>query len=241
MSTPNPRPLTDASRDAVESVRALLFALRDEDYRSFQSNLMPTVPKERILGIRTPHVRKLAKELAHSEAANAFLTVLPHEYYEEKNLHAFLIEVERDFPRVLALTDAFLPHIDNWATCDSFSPPVFRAHPAELLPHIARWMASNEPYTIRYGIGMLMRHYLDEAFEPDMPARVAAVTHEHYYVRMMVAWYFATALVKQPEAALSVLCSGVLDPWTHNKAIQKARESRCIHAEMKEYLRSLKR
>ena len=241
MSSPDLRPLTAPQKSAVDTVRTRLFALRDGSYRDFQANLMPTVPNERVLGIRTPLLRRLAKELAHSEAADLFLTVLPHTYYEEDNLHAFLIEAERDFARALALTNAFLPYIDNWATCDSFSPPVFATHRAELLPCAERWMAAEKPYVIRYGIGTLMRYYLSDAFHPDMPARVASVTHEHYYVRMMVAWYFATALVKQPEAAMAVLRSNTLDPWTHNKAIQKARESRCIDADMKEYLRSLKR
>ena len=226
---------------AVEAIRARLLALREEGYRVFQANLMPTVEKERILGVRTPHLRRLAKELAGSEAAAIFLTVLPHEYYEEDNLHAFLIEAERDFDRALTQTDAFLPHIDNWATCDSFSPPVFKTHLSALLPHAKRWMASNRPYVIRYGIGMLMRHYLGDAFTSDMPTHITAIHHEHYYVRMMVAWYFATALCKQPDAALAVLQANTLDTWTHNKAIQKAQESRCISKEMKEYLRTLKR
>ena len=241
MSSHSLRPLTDAQREAAEAIRTRLLPMCEEGYRTFQANLMPTVPPERILGIRTPHLRKLAKELAHSQMATIFLTVLPHEYYEEDNLHAFLIEAETDFARALTLTDAFLPHIDNWATCDSFSPPVFGKHLSALLPHAARWMAAEEPYVIRYGIGIHMRHYLEEAFQPEMPSRIAAIAHEHYYVRMMVAWYFATALVKQPEAALDVLRSNALDQWTHNKALQKARESRCIDTEMKEYLRSLKR
>lgn len=241
MSSPDPRPLTAPQAAAVETVRARLFALREDFYRDFQANLMPTVDKERILGIRTPLLRRLAKELSHSETAEQFLTVLPHTYYEEDNLHAFLIGYEGDFDRALALTDAFLPHIDNWATCDSFAPPIFGKQLSALYPHALRWMASDEPYVIRYGIGTLMRHFLGAGFTPDMADRVAAVTHEHYYVRMMVAWYFATALCKQPEAALGVLRSGVLDPWTHNKAIQKARESRCIAPDMKEYLRSLRR
>ncbi|MBQ7322686.1 MAG: DNA alkylation repair protein [Clostridia bacterium] len=222
-------------------LRARLFALREERYRDFQAGLMPTVPKERILGIRTPHLRRLAKELAGGAEARDFLAALPHAYYEEDNLHAFLICEEREFSRALALTEAFLPHIDNWATCDSFSPPAFGRHREELLPHATRWMASDAPYIIRYGIGMHMRHYLGDDFRPDMPARIAAIRHGHYYVRMMVAWYFATALVRQPQAALEVLREGRLDAWTHNKAIQKARESRCVSAEMKEMLNTWKR
>ena len=241
MSAPDERALTAAQASAVEAVRTRLFALCEESYRDFQANLMPTVEKERILGIRTPLLRRLARELGGSETAAHFLTVLPHGYYEEDNLHAFLIEGERDFSRALALTEAFLPHIDNWATCDSFSPPVFRAHPAELLPRAMSWMDSDKPYIIRYGIGTLMRHHLSEHFSPELAARVAAVRHGHYYVRMMVAWYFATALCKQPEATMAVLRSHALDTRTHNKAIQKARESRCITAEMKEELRRYKR
>ena len=241
MSSSHPHPLTDAQNIAVQAVRARLFALREDFYRDFQANLMPTVEKTRVLGVRTPLLRRLARELEGSETAEVFLTVLPHAYYEEDNLHAFLIGYEDDFDRALALCETFLPHIDNWATCDSFAPPVFGHHLSALYPHALRWMASDEPYVIRYGIGTLMRHFLGDRFVPDMTARVAAITHEHYYVRMMVAWYFATALCKQPEAALEVLRSGVLDPWTHNKAIGKARESRCVAPDMKEYLRSLRR
>ena len=226
---------------ATDAIRARMLPLCEECYRDFQAALMPTVDRERILGIRTPSLRRLARQLADSEVADAFLAALPHRYYEEDNLHAFLIGEVRDFDRALSLTEAFLPHIDNWATCDSFSPPVFSRHRDALLPHALRWMSSDEPYVIRYGIGTLMRHYLDRDFDPTLPARVAAVTHGHYYVRMMVAWYFATALTKRPEAALDVLRSGILDVWTHNKAIQKARESRCITPDMKEYLRTIKR
>ena len=233
--------LTTVQTQAVEDIRARLFTLRDEGYRDFLAKLMPTVDKARVIGIRTPHLRALSKELRGSEAANTFLTVLPHGYYEEDNLHAHLIESERNFDRALALTDAFLPHIDNWATCDCFSPAVFRRHKEELLPHAERWMASSEPYIIRYGIGVHMRHFLGDAFRPDMPARLAAIRNDHYYVRMMVAWYFATALAKQPEAAWEILREGVLDPWTQNNAIGKARESRCIDAATKAELLRWKR
>lgn len=232
---------TQEQTQALATVRERLFALRDEGYRHFQAKLMPTVDRARIIGIRTPDLRRLARELSGGEVASAFLTVLPHEYYEEDNLHAFLICRERDFARALPLTEAFLPYIDNWATCDSFAPPVFVKHLPEMDACAERWMSSEQPYIIRYGIGVRMRYFLGEAFDPAQMARIAGITCDHYYVRMMVAWYVATAVAKQPAAAVALLESRTLDAWTHNKAIQKARESYCVEAERKAYLNTLKK
>lgn len=224
----------------TECIRARLFALQDEGYRAFHSRLMPTVPLETVIGVRVPALRRLAKQLAGTPQAEAFLQELPHTYYEENNLHAFLLESIRDYDAALAATEKFLSYIDNWATCDSFCPKVFAKHKEELLPVLRRWMASDHPYTVRYGMEMLMRYYLDEDFRPEHLAWAAAVHSGEYYINMMRAWYFATALAKQPEAALPWLTERRLDVWTHNKTLQKAVESSRIPAETKAFLRTLR-
>ena len=218
-----------------------LFSLADEGYRQFQTPLLPSVDPERIIGVRTPVLRKLAKAMAGTAEAEAFLRALPHTYYEENNLHAFLVEQINDYDACVAAIDAFLPYVDNWSTCDGWSPKVFKKHPEELLVKIREWMASDLPYTVRFGIGMLQRYFLDEWFEPAYLAWVAAIDREEYYVRMMVAWYFATALAKQYETALPYVEQGRLPIWTHNKTIQKAVESYRISAEQKIYLKTLRK
>lgn len=217
-----------------------LFALQDLSYRDFQAKLIPTVDPETVIGIRTPALRKLARELAKGEDVQSFLDGLPHQYYDENNLHAFLIEQCKDFDRTVALLDAFLPYVDNWATCDLCSPKVFAKHLPELLPHIMRWTASNQTYTIRFGLEMLMRYYLDGAFQPAYLELAASLRSEEYYVNMMIAWFFATALAKQYDAALPYLAERRLEAWTHNKTIQKAVESNRILPEQKGYLKTLR-
>lgn len=217
-----------------------LFALQDTEYQTFQSKLMPTIPPETVIGVRTPRLRKLAKELAGTPQAESFLHDLPHRYYEENNLHAFLVEKIRDYGTALAETEKFLPYINNWATCDCFCPKVFAKHKAKLLAPIRQWLGSDQIYTMRYAMGMLMRYYLDEDFQPEYLAWVAGVHSEEYYLNMMRAWYFATALAKQPDAALPWLTERRLDIWTHNKTIQKAVESYRIPPEMKRQLRELR-
>ena len=224
-----------------EEILQRLFTLQDLQYRDFQSKLMPTVDKNTIIGVRTPELRKLAKEFAKREDVDAFLDALPHAYYDENNLHGFILCEEKDFDRVIAKLDALLPYIDNWATCDLLSPNVFKKHKTELLPHIRRWLASSKVYTIRFGIEILMTHYLDEDFAPKYLDWVASVQSEEYYVNMMIAWYFATALAKRYEATLPYLTQQCLAPWTHNKTIQKAIESYRITDGQKVYLRTLKR
>ena len=218
-----------------------LFALRDEGYRDFSSKLIPSVPPERVIGVRTPALRAFAKDFANTPEAADFLRALPHFYLEENNLHAFLIERIRDYDACVAALDAFLPYVDNWATCDLMSPKALGRDRARLIGDVRRWMASGQLYTVRFGIGMLMAHFLDGDFRPETLDAVAAIKTEEYYLRMMQAWYFATALAKQYEAALPVLEAGRLEPWTHNKAIQKACESRRISTERKTYLKTLKK
>lgn len=221
-------------------IRAKLWEMQDAGYRDFHSKLIPTVPPESIIGVRTPQVRKYAVQLAKEPDIGDFLAQLPHRYYDENNVHAFVLERIGDYQECLAQTERFLPYVDNWATCDMMAPKVFAGHKAELLEPIGRWISSGDTYTVRFGVGMLMRHYLDEDFKPEYPQWVAAIRSEEYYVNMMRAWYFATALPKQYESILPYFQERRLDDWTHNKAIQKACESYRVTAEQKKYLRSLK-
>ena len=224
----------------ITEIRSVLFSLQDTGYRDLQCRILPTVDPETIIGVRTPDLRQLAKQFVKREEIGEFLQVLPHEYFDENQLHAFIISSIRDFdPCIRALT-AFLPHIDNWATCDQLSPKTFARHRTELLPYIKTWIADTSTYTIRFGIGMLMQHYLDDSFTPDYPALVAAVSSDEYYVRMMVAWYFATALAKQYDTVIPYLEQHKLEAWTHAKTIQKAVESYRITPEQKAYLKSLR-
>ena len=223
-----------------DEVREELFQRQDLPYRDFQAKLLPTVEPERIIGVRTPELRSYAKELQKRQDVGEFLGELPHLYFDEDQLHAFVISGMKDYGRCAEEVERFLPFVNNWATCDQMSPKVFRKHRAELLERIRVWLRSEHTYTIRFGIGMLMEHFLDEDFDGEYLELVAGVRLEEYYVNMMVAWYFATALAKQYDAALPYLEERRLDAWTHNKTIQKAVESYRITPEQKEYLRSLK-
>ncbi len=218
-----------------------LFELQDEKYKQFQCKLMPTVDPDTVIGVRTPDMRKLAKELYGTAEAQDFMAQLPHQYYDENNLHGNLIVLMKEYDTCIAEVERFLPYIDNWATCDGLSPKIFKKHLPELLEHIKVWIVSEETYTVRFAIGMLMQFYLDDAFAPDYLQMVADVKSEEYYVNMMIAWYFATALAKQYDAAVPYLTEQKLDKWTHNKTIQKAIESYRITDGQKQYLRTLKR
>ena len=222
----------------MTTLQAQLFALQDNAYADFQAKLLPTVPRETIIGVRTPTLRKMAKQVTKTPAAREFLQTLPHRYFDENQLHAIILSEEKDFNTCIALLNRFLPYIDNWATCDQLSPKCFKKHPADLLPHIQTWMAARHTYTIRFGIGMLMQYYLDDAFQPEYLDWVAAVQSEDYYIRMMQAWFFATALAKQWDAALPYIELHRLHPFTHNKAIQKAIESYRITDEQKSILKT---
>ena len=221
-------------------IRDELYRLQDIGYREFQIRLLPTVPPETVIGVRTPALRALAKTLAKREDAGEFLKTLPHAFFDENQLHAFMISGIRDFRTCLEAVCRFLPYIDNWATCDQLSPRVFKKHRPELLPYIRQWLSSRETYTVRFAVGTLMEHFLEEDFDPAYLAEVAALRSGEYYINMMIAWYFATALAKQYEAALPYLRDRRLAPWTHNKTIQKATESCRITPEQKAYLRTLR-
>ena len=217
-----------------------LFALQDLSYRDFHAKLMPTVEKARVIGVRTPKLRAFAKEFGKTEEAKEFLKVLPHQYYEENNLHGLLIEQIKDYPTLIRELNRFLPCIDNWATCDLLTVRVVKKHLDTFTEEVERWLASDHTYTIRFGIGMLMRYYLEEHFSLEYPEKVVKIRSEEYYVNMMRAWYFATALAKQYEAIFPFLEEKRLDAWTHNKTIQKAIESYRITQEQKAYLRTLR-
>ena len=227
-------------KDLEEKIRGQLFEMQDLGYKAFHEKLIPPVEPDRVIGVRIPELRKFAKQISRTPEAIESLQILPHYYYEENNLHAFLIENIRDYEEAMEHTEKFLPFIDNWATCDSFSPKVFRRHPEEVYEKVKLWISSDKTYTIRYGIGILMGNYLDEQFQPEMAELVAGVVSDEYYVNMMCAWYMATALAKQEETILPYLTEHRLSTWVHNKTIQKAVESRRITPEMKQYLKKLK-
>ena len=224
----------------LNEIRAELFKMQDMDYRDFNSKLIPTVDKESMIGIRTPDLRKYAKQLGKSSDVIEFLQTLPHKYFDENQLHAFIISEIKDFKNCIDEINRFLPYIDNWATCDQLSPKIFKKHHSELFAYIKDWLKSDKVYTLRFGIGMLMEHFLDENFDIIYPETVSKIRSDEYYVNMMIAWYFATALAKQYESILPFIENMSLDIWTHNKAIQKALESYRISTEQKTYLRELK-
>lgn len=221
----------------MEEIQKQLFELQDMAYRDFHSRLMPDIDKETVIGIRVPMLRKYAKSIAETELAEKFIKELPHCYYEENNLHMMLITGIKDYDRCLAEIERFLPYIDNWATCDFPAPKCFENHKEDLLPVIKRWIASSETYTIRYGIGMLMRLYLDADFDPEYVQIVAEVKSDEYYVNMMIAWYMATALAKQWDAVIPYIEEHRMSDWVHRKTIQKAVESYRITDEQKRYLK----
>lgn len=224
----------------MTDIQTALFALRDPAYQAFQSKLIPTIDPQTVIGVRMPALRKLAREIAGTPVAEGFLQELPHRYYEENNLHGLLISAIPGYDGAVAALETFLPYVDNWATCDLIRPKVFGKHLPELREQIRIWLASDHPYTIRFGMEMLMTFFLDGQFQPEYLDWVAGVESKEYYVNMMAAWYFATALAKQYDAVLPYIQQRRLEPWTHNKTIQKALESERIPDGQKAYLRGLK-
>ena len=224
----------------ISSVRTALLALANEKNAEFVARLAPNLSRETVIGAYTQPLRALAKSLYGTPDADAFLRELPHELFEENQLHAFLICCEKDFAACIAETERFLPYVDNWATCDQLAPPVFRKHHAELLPYALKWCADSRCFVIRFGIGMLMQHFLDTDFSPEYPKTVAAIRSEEYYVQMEAAWYFATALAKQPESILPYFTERKLDAAVRKMAVRKCIESRRIPDDTKALLRTLK-
>lgn len=218
-----------------------LISLQDKGYRDMQITIIPTVAPDSIIGVRTPALRALAKEISKRDDLSSFLNDLPHKYFEENQLHAFILSGMKDADECIKLVDKFLPYVDNWATCDQMSPKVFKKHKGLLLEYVDEWIKSDHTYVKRFGIGMLMEHFLDEDFKTSYLTEVSKIRSGEYYVNMMTAWYFATALAKQYDATLPYIEKQKLDIWTHNKSIQKAVESYRITPEQKEYLKTLKR
>ncbi|HQM00747.1 MAG TPA: DNA alkylation repair protein [Ruminococcus flavefaciens] len=225
----------------MDKITEKLFAMQDTKYRDFQVKLIPGSDPDTFIGTRTPQLRSLAKEMLRSGDADGFLEELPHRYFDENQLHGFIISEVKDFDEAMALTEKFLPYVDNWATCDQLRPKAFKKNNAVLAAKAKEWIASGKTYTVRFGIGMLMSHFLDADFDPEYMETVAAVKSDEYYVNMMTAWYFATALAKQYSHAVKYIEDGVLSEWVHNKTIQKAAESFRVSGEHKEYLKTLKR
>ncbi len=227
--------------DVAASVRSRLFAAQDVAYGDFTASLIPDIERERIIGVRAPRIGELARELRRQGTAEAFMAALPHRYHEENSLHACLLSTEKDYDRLMGALEAFLPYVDNWAVCDTLRPAAFKKHPPVLPKAISGWLRSDRTYTVRFGIGTLMAFYLDGAFEEKYLDWVASVKSGEYYVDMMIAWYFATALAKQYDAAVVFLREDRLDPRCHNKTIQKAVESRRIGDERKAFLKTLRK
>ncbi len=223
-----------------EVIVSKLFELQDVKYREFQCKLMPTVDKNRVIGVRTPLVRKLATEIWRCDGYDDFMSSLPHKYYEEDNIHAFMIEKIIDYDKCIYELNRFLPYVDNWATCDSMSPKILKMHTDELYEQIKDWVESSNTYTIRFAIKTLMDLYSQDTFKEEYLSMVASVHSDDYYVKMVIAWYFATLLAFQYEVTVTYIENKILEPWIHNKAIQKAIESHRITKERKLYLRSLK-
>ena len=218
-----------------------LFEFKDEEYGDFQAKLTPGIPRELFIGVRVPEVRKLAKTLIKEPEAGDFLNSLPHKYYDENMLHGLLVSEIKDFDECVKEVDKFLPYVDNWAVCDIMSPKVFKKNKTALLKKIKEWSASKETYTCRFGMEMLMSYFLDEDFKAEYLNIPASVHSDEYYVNMMIAWFFATALAKQWDETVKYIEDNRLDTWVHNKTIQKARESRRVTDEQKDYLKTLKR
>lgn len=218
-----------------------LYSMQDIKYRDFQLNLTPGLTEDYMIGVRTPELKKIAKELIKQGESDEFIKDLPHRYFEENQIHAFVLSQIKEYDRLIAETERFLPFIDNWATCDQLRPKLFGKYPDEVIIMIKKWVSSDKTYTVRFGLGMLMAYFLDDKFKPEFLDIAADIRSDEYYVKMMAAWYFATALAKQYEDAVKVIEENRLDVWTHNKTIQKARESYRVSDEHKEYLKTLKR
>lgn len=224
----------------MQYIKDLLFEKQDKAFAEFHRRLVPNLEPNKVIGVRTPQLRALAKQIAKEEICEAFLKELPHEYYEENQLHGFILSQMKDFDTCIQYLEDFLPYIDNWATCDQTSPKIFKRHKEELLTYIYKWIQKEHTYTVRFAIGMLMQHFLDEDFKLEYVQTVSSIQSEEYYINMEIAWYMATALAKQWDAVIPYLEQKKMGTWVHNKTIQKARESYRITDEQKVYLKKLK-
>lgn len=225
----------------MNTIKEELFKLQDKKYRDFQAKLIPNKDINSLIGVRTPELRNLAKRMVKENNYSSFLNDLPHKYFDENQLHAFIISEIKNYDECINYINEFLPFVDNWATCDQMSPKVFKKHNDDLIKYIKKWIKSNKTYTIRFGIGMLMQYYLDNEFRIEYLDLVCNIKSEEYYVNMMKAWFFATSLAKRYDETIKIIENNILDKWTHNKTIQKSIESYRITADEKEYLKGLKR
>jgi 3-methyladenine DNA glycosylase AlkD len=224
----------------MQEIIEFLYENSEDKYAIFQRKLIPNIASERIIGVRTPILRGYARQLIKEQRDEHFLEELPHSLFEENQLHAFIISDIKDYGKCITELEHFMPYIDNWATCDQTSPKVFKRHKEQLLPYIYKWLESEHTYMVRFAIGMLMQHYLDDEFNVEYINRVTCIRSEEYYINMEIAWYMATALAKQWDSAVGYIENRLMTKWVHNKTIQKAVESRRISEEKKAYLRSLK-
>ena len=224
----------------MDSIKEKLFKLQDKKYQELQSKIIPNIDSSTIIGVRTPEIKKLAKEVVKGDY-KPFLEELPHKYYDENQLHAFIISEIKNYDECIKYINAFLPYINNWATCDTLIPKVFKKNPDKLIIEVKKWIKSKDTYTIRYGIGTLMRFYLNDKFKEDYLELVSKIKSNEYYVNMMIAWFFATSLAKQYDKTIKYIENNKLDTWVHNKTIQKAIESYRITDKQKDYLRKYKR
>lgn len=225
----------------IEEIREQLFLLQDRSYQRFQSKLIPSIDPDTMIGVRTPQLKKMAGNLLKDGSYKTFFRVLPHSYFEENQIHGFLIAGIKDMEECVKELNRFLPYVNNWATCDQLTPKIFKTHKEELLKEIPLWFEAKEEYTVRFGIKMMMDHFLEKDFSLKYPQIISKIQRQEYYIRMMVAWYFATALAKQYHLILPFFTEKRLEVWVHNKALQKAVESQCISGKKKEYLKTLKR
>ena len=224
----------------MNNITDKLFKLQDKKYQEMQFKIIPNIDNSTIIGVRTPEIKKLAKEI-YKEDYKSFLEELPHKYFDENQLHAFIISEIKDYDECISYINKFLPYINNWATCDTLIPKTFKKNTDKLITEVKKWIKSKEDYTIRYGIGTLMRFYLDDNFKEEYLNLVSKIKSNEYYVNMMIAWFFATSLAKQYDSTIKIIESNKLDTWVHNKTIQKAIESYRINNEQKNYLKKLKR
>lgn len=224
----------------MQEITIMLNENKDGQYAQFQRKLIPGIAPKTIIGVRTPILRKLAKQIAKEDYCKTFLEECPHELFEENQLHGFMISDMKNFELCIRELEKFLPYINNWATCDQTSPKIFKKHKDELLPYIRKWLGSEHTYTVRFAIGMLMQYYLEDDFKPEYLAMVAGIKSEEYYINMEIAWYMATALTKQWDAAILYIETKKMDKWVHNKTIQKAIESYRITDEQKKHLRTFR-
>ncbi len=212
------------------------FKIKDDKYQKFTSKLLPNIPSEKVIGVKIPVIKKYAKEYNKDEESKLFLKSLPHNFLEENILHGQLISLVKNFDEMVELLDDFLPYVDNWSVCDTIKPNIVKKYPEEYLKYLKKWIKSKEEYRVRFSIVSLLTYYLDDNFTNEINELVLSVKSDKYYINMAIAWYFSYALIKQFDSTIYIFKNKLLDSWTNNKSIQKARESFRISNDKKEEL-----